>query len=65
MQRVLPEDAVLVSGITNMGYGRILPTAPDNHVLSHVLLLCDPGFSFPVALGAKVAPRVSSGVHHR
>jgi acetolactate synthase-1/2/3 large subunit len=56
MQRVLPEDAVLVSGITNMGYWAHFAyrsRQPRTYLTSSYFATL--GFSFPVALGAKVA----------
>jgi acetolactate synthase-1/2/3 large subunit len=57
MQRVLPKDAVLVSGITNMGYWSHFAyrsRQPRTYLTSSYFATL--GFSFPVALGAKVAP---------
>lgn len=56
MQRVLPEDAVVVSGITNMGYWAHFAyqsRQPRTYITSSYFATL--GFSFPVALGAKVA----------
>src|SRR5207247_43263 len=56
MQRVLPEDTVLVSGITNMGYWSHFAyrsRQPRTYLTSSYFATL--GFSFPVALGAKVA----------
>jgi acetolactate synthase-1/2/3 large subunit len=56
MQRVLPADTVLVSGITNLGYWANFAyrsQQPRTYVTSSYFATL--GFSFPVALGAKVA----------
>src|SRR5215468_9415734 len=56
MQRVLPDDAVLVSGITNVGYWAHFAyrsQQPRTYITSSYFATL--GFSFPVALGAKVA----------
>ena len=56
IQRVLPDDAVLVSGITNMGYWAHFAyrsRQPRTYLTSSYFATL--GFSFPVALGAKVA----------
>ncbi|MBM3223965.1 MAG: thiamine pyrophosphate-binding protein, partial [Candidatus Tectomicrobia bacterium] len=56
MQRVLPEDTVLVSGVTNMGYWAHFAyraQQPRTYITSSYFATL--GFSFPVALGAKVA----------
>ena len=56
MQRVLPNDAVLVSGITNVGYWAHFAyrsRQPRTYVTSSYFATL--GFSFPTALGAKVA----------
>jgi acetolactate synthase-1/2/3 large subunit len=56
MQRVLPDDAVLVSGITNVGYWAHFAyrsRQPRTYVTSSYFATL--GFSFPTALGAKVA----------
>jgi acetolactate synthase-1/2/3 large subunit len=56
MQRVLPADAVLVSGVTNMGYWAHFAyraRQPRTYITSSYFATL--GFSFPVALGAKVA----------
>jgi acetolactate synthase-1/2/3 large subunit len=56
MQRVLPNDTVLVSGITNIAYwGHFAYRAqrPRSYLTSSYFATL--GFSFPVALGAKVA----------
>jgi acetolactate synthase-1/2/3 large subunit len=56
MQQVLPADTVLVSGITNMGYWAHFAyqsQQPRTYVTSSYFATL--GFSFPVALGAKVA----------
>ncbi len=56
MQRVLPDDAVLVSGITNLGYWAHFAyrsRQPRTYLTSSYFATL--GFSFPVALGAKVA----------
>ena len=56
IQRVLPDDAVLVSGITNMGYRAHFAyrsRQPRTYLTSSYFATL--GFSFPVALGAKVA----------
>ena len=55
MQRVLPEDAVLVVASPTWGTGRILPTAPGSRAYLTSSYFATLGFSFPVALGAKVA----------
>lgn len=56
MQRVLPDDSVVVSGITNMGYWAHFAyesRQPRTYITSSYFATL--GFSFPVALGAKVA----------
>ena len=56
MQRVLPADAVVVSGITNVGYWAHFAyrsQQPRTYLTSSYFATL--GFSFPVALGAKVA----------
>ena len=56
MQRVLSDDAVLVSGITNMGYWAHFAyrsRQPRTYLTSSYFATL--GFSFPLALGAKVA----------
>ncbi|MGE3538431.1 MAG: thiamine pyrophosphate-binding protein [Candidatus Tectimicrobiota bacterium] len=56
MQSVLPEDTVLVSGITNIGYWSHFAyrmQRPRSYLTSSYFATL--GFSFPVALGAKVA----------
>ena len=56
IQRVLPDDAVLVSGVTNMGYWAHFAyrsRQPRTYLTSSYFATL--GFSFPVALGAKVA----------
>ena len=67
MQRVLPEDAVLVSGITNMGYWAHFAyrsRQPRTYLTSSYFATL--GFSFPCGPGRESrAARVSSGVHHR
>jgi acetolactate synthase-1/2/3 large subunit len=56
MQRVLPEDAVLVSGITNMGYwAHFAYRSRQQRTYLTSSYFATLGFSFPVALGAKVA----------
>jgi acetolactate synthase-1/2/3 large subunit len=56
MQRVLPEDTVLVSGITNVAYWSYFAYCarrPRSYITSSYFATL--GYSFPVALGAKVA----------
>src|SRR5262249_38067451 len=56
LQRVLPDDTVLVSGITNVGYWAHFAyrsRQPRTYVTSSYFATL--GFSFPTALGAKVA----------
>ena len=56
MQRVLPDETVLVSGITNMGYWSYYAYCarrPRTYITSSYFATL--GYSFPVALGAKVA----------
>src|ERR687888_70420 len=56
MQRILPDNAVLVSGITNLGYWAHFAyrsRQPRTYLTSSYFATL--GFSFPVALGAKVA----------
>ena len=55
MQRVLPEDAVLVSGITNMGWAHFAYRSRQPRTYLTSSYFATLGFSFPVALGAKVA----------
>jgi acetolactate synthase-1/2/3 large subunit len=56
MQRVLPDETVLVSGITNVGYWSYYAYCarrPRTYITSSYFATL--GYSFPVALGAKVA----------
>ena len=56
MQRVLPEETVVVSGITNVGYWSYFAYCarrPRTYITSSYFATL--GYSFPVALGAKVA----------
>lgn len=56
MQRVLPEDTIIVSGNTNMGYwGHYAYRAkkPRSYITSSYF--ANLGYAFPVSLGAKVA----------
>jgi acetolactate synthase-1/2/3 large subunit len=56
MQRVLPDETVLVSGITNIGYWSYYAYCarrPRTYITSSYFATL--GYSFPVALGAKVA----------
>lgn len=56
IQRVLPEDSIIVSGITNMGHwGHYAYRAkkPRSYITSSYF--ANLGYAFPVSLGAKVA----------
>jgi acetolactate synthase-1/2/3 large subunit len=56
IQRVLPDEAVLVSGITNVAYWSYFAyrvRRPRTYITSSYFATL--GYSFPVALGAKVA----------
>lgn len=56
LQRVLPDNAVVVSGITNVGYWAHFAyrvQQPRTYITSSYFATL--GFSFPTALGAKVA----------
>lgn len=56
MQGVLPDDTILVSGITNLGYWShfaYCSRQPRSYITSSYFATL--GYSFPVALGAKVA----------